>query len=368
MRVFVEDRRYPDRVTHATGYAEVQRQVILGLSALDVTVGFPPCKEKLRTARLITPSQRDRLLRISQTAWEDGPDAVYLQVASPDGFEPRPGRLTVGLTMTERESLLGYGFDWATRCNGLHGILTPSRWNKQTFERHGIHNVHVVPLGVDVDFFSPRPVRFLSVFAGFGWPGSRANWEDLALCYKDEFQACDDVEWTIVSLEARQPFRYGGLAHALRQLPADLQGWLTSLISDGIPRISVVEGGTLEPDRLKQIYRDHDCFLSYSREGWGLPLLEAMACGLDVITCDYGAPMEFLAGGPARLFRAGRLREDNLRFVQGDLLALRGHMRAVYDEQRKTRRWAEHLAWSRAMPQLRTLLEDLLSSWQVSRG
>lgn len=360
LRIFVEDCRYPDRVTHATGYAEVQRQIILGLDAVGEQVGFPACADALARAAFLPVQQRERLEALARRPFTNDTGTIHLQVASPDGFLPRPGRLTVGLTMTERETLSGYQFDWAAACNRLDAVITPTEWNRDVFERNGIHNVHVVPLGIDTDYFAPRPVRFLSVFAGYGWPGSRANWEDLLRAYEDEFAGCDDVAWTIVSLEARAPLKFGGLRHALRAMPSDLRQLLRRAMGTH-PTLKVIQAGRLTHEQMRDIYREHDCFVSYSREGWGLPLLEALACSLEVIACDYGAPLAFLAGSPARLFAAGRLRADNMRFVDGDVSTLRAHLRAVYEERRRARRWALRFAWAHAVERLRDVLRELQS-------
>lgn len=120
---------------------------------------------------------------------------MYLQVATSDSFLHRCGRFNVGLTMTERESLGYYSqsFNWVDLCNKMDMILTPSEWNKKVFEDHGIKNVVVTPLGVDHDFFAPRPVAFLSVMTGFGRRGSRANWADIVECFTEEFHGQGDV-------------------------------------------------------------------------------------------------------------------------------------------------------------------------------
>jgi glycosyltransferase involved in cell wall biosynthesis len=51
-------------------------------------------------------------------------------------------------------------------------------------------------------------------------------------------------------------------------------------------------------DKLKYLYQISDVFLLTSKaEGLGLPILEAMACGLTVVGTDTGAISELLAGG-----------------------------------------------------------------------
>ena len=43
------------------------------------------------------------------------------------------------------------------------------------------------------------------------------------------------------------------------------------------------------------LYRSADCFVLPTRgEGWGLPILEAMACGLPVIATDWSAHTDFM--------------------------------------------------------------------------
>ena len=347
VRVFVEDPKYPDRVTHATGYAEVHRGLILALDTLGIETGFPRCDAEIRASTMLPEDVKSRLLAINQRSFRDDEDAVQLQIATPDSFVPRPGRFNVGLTMTERESLAYYQerFDWVGLCNAMDMIVTPTEWNRAVFERHGIRNVVVAPLGVDAEFFTPKPYRFLSVMTAFGRRGSRSNWADIVSAYRDAFQGHDDVELTILSPMARQPFEYSGIRESAALFLGDVRELVRSR-SGRDPRIDVRESGSLTRAEIRSVYRDHDCYVSYSREGWGFPTLEAMACSLEVIACDYGAPMAYLEGSPARLFAAGTLSADNLKFENGDVSALAKHMRGCYEDRRRPRGWAHRFAWS----------------------
>jgi glycosyltransferase involved in cell wall biosynthesis len=128
----------------------------------------------------------------------------------------------------------------------------------------------------------------------------------------------------------------------------------------------VREGGGLSRDQLLALYREQDAYVAYAREGWGLPTLEAMACGLEVIACDYGAPMAYLGGGPARLFGAGRLSADNLSFEGGDLAGLRRHLREVFEGRRRTRAWAERFAWRPAVERILGLVRERYLAWRAA--
>ena len=369
LTIYVEDAMYPDRVTHPTGYGEIHRQLVLALDRLGERVHFPPCDAALAATPLLADDVRAALLAINRRRCPHDADTVYLQPASPEGFLARPGRFTAALTMTERESLAGYlpRLDWVERSNALDLVLTPSAWNRDVFARHGIRNVVVTPLGVDEGFYRPRPVAFLSVLTGYGRPGSRANWRDLVDCFVEEFRGQDDVVLTIVSQLRRRPFRYGGVREALRDLPRDVAERLRARRRP-LPRVVVQDGGARSLEEMRALYQAHDCYVAYSREGWGLPALEAMACSLEVIAPRQGGALAYLEGSPARLFEPGRPTADQLKFEGGDLAMLRRHLREVYETRRQARRWAERFTWTAAADAIRDVLRDAHREWRGERA
>lgn len=69
-------------------------------------------------------------------------------------------------------------------------------------------------------------------------------------------------------------------------------------------KVSFVELGYVSNSQLATLYRSAACFLYPSLyEGFGMPILEAMACGTPVITSDHPAVRE--VGGMASLFGNG---------------------------------------------------------------
>jgi glycosyltransferase involved in cell wall biosynthesis len=93
-----------------------------------------------------------------------------------------------------------------------------------------------------------------------------------------------------------------GLAEAARRIGVELRvvgpaGWgRVELDGTGVRRI-----GEVSDEQLARLYRGARCFAYPSLyEGFGLPIVEAMACGTPVVTSAGGAPEE-VAGGAAVL-------------------------------------------------------------------
>jgi glycosyltransferase involved in cell wall biosynthesis len=52
--------------------------------------------------------------------------------------------------------------------------------------------------------------------------------------------------------------------------------------------------------QLGVVYRSADCFVLATRgEGWGMPVIEAMACGVPVIATDWGAQCDYMTADNA---------------------------------------------------------------------
>jgi glycosyltransferase involved in cell wall biosynthesis len=135
------------------------------------------------------------------------------------------------------------------------------------------------------------------------------------------------------------------LLDAWRSLPAPRPrlvlcgdpGWKTRVpAEEGIERT-----GYVTRERLRELYRGARAFVYPSRyEGFGIPPLEALACGAPVIATRTGAIGEF-AEGVALLVEPGDVRglRDALTRVLGDR-ALRDNLRARGPERAKLWSWA----------------------------
>ena len=135
----------------------------------------------------------------------------------------------------------------------------------------------------------------------------------------------------------------------------------------------------LSRDELAGLYAACDCLVHpYRGEGFGLPIAEAMACGLPVIVTARGAALDYCTAEnayliPARIMHFRKKQIGDLETVdypylaEPDPMALRDLLRAVVDhpdEARAKGRAAEsyirgHLTWDHAVDKIEARLKQL---------
>lgn len=255
------------------------------------------------------------------------PEVVYGQG---DVFFKNEGKYKIGYTMLEVD---GLPEEWVRQCNQMDEVWVPSSFNVETFRNSGVHvPIHIIPLGVDPNFFNSgiRSFRFSEKFtflSVFEW-GERKAPEGLLRTFANEF-AFDDVLLVCKitnkdpSVNVRTEIRKLNLKHMES-------------------KIIIIDNQTLPTYLLGSLYRSADCFVLPTRgEGWGMPILESMACGIPVIATDWSAQRDFLniqTGFPVQVKHlipavAKCPYYTGFRWAEPDYEHLAHVMRNVYENQ-----------------------------------
>ncbi len=259
-----------------TGYAVSSQYLVLALEELgvDVRYGFVYGVEE-------PPNDDERIMEVRRKPKElDVTQVVYGQG---DVFFKNSGRFRVGYSMLE---VTGIPADWVEQANALDEVWVPSHFNRETFASSGVTRpIEVMPLGVDTNHFHPYirswsfDDRFVFVSV-FEWAERKAP-GILLQAYNQEFSSSDDV-LLLMKVTNTQPG-----VNIERQVEA------MRLRADRAPVVMVVNQN-IPSYQMGSLYCSSDCFVLPTRgEGWGMPTLEAMACGLPAISTAWSAQTEF---------------------------------------------------------------------------
>lgn len=271
-------------VSRPHGYAMTCKDLLLELDRQNVEIAYRylyghgtvfPVEEPDNTTFYLVNVMKGRPMR------REYPQVVYGQG---DAFAANDGNYKIGYTMLE---VSGLPTSWVEQANMMDEVWVPTEFNRETFLSSGVTRpIHVMPLGVDINYFNPYIVnypvcndyKFLTVFE---W-GERKAPEVLIKTFNETFRA-DEPVVLLCKANVTDP----GI---------DVRSILRSLnLSSAGGRIEFIFNKYFPHHQLGALYRSADCFVLATRgEGWGMPILEAMACGLPVIATYWSAPTAFM--------------------------------------------------------------------------
>ena len=355
----------------ASGHARINRAIGLALlGSPEFDASFDPTTWP--TLALETVPQGEKLWRGVQRQ-SANLDLTIRHQWPPKFDRPASGKLVCILPWEHR----AVPMKWVAEIeSNVDELWVPSNFVRDAFRAGGVSpaRVKTVPNGVDINCFSPQgPATKIPGCRGFvflfvGGPIRRKGIDLLLQAYGDAFSPSDDVTLVVKDLGSKSFYS------AITRI-GDVQSFGSRFAA---PHTLVVKD-EMDDASLAALYRRANALvLPYRGEGFGMPMVEAMACGTPVIATGAGPAVEFCAAENSYLLPAQEVRvpepppplgefTGEWTWFEPDVAALARTMRHVYEnrgEARERGKKAAHairqtLAWDRVVPKYLQRIKEL---------
>lgn len=162
-------------------------------------------------------------------------------------------------------------------------IICPSKWAKSIVDKYHKDKGVVVPMGVDTDLFKPVPGMKSNkcIFLNIGKLEKRKGHDILVQAAEKVFKGKDDVAlWMMASNKFIDAVSFNKFVSDCRIKLGNKVAFLPEVKSNS--------------EVASIMNRANFGVYPYLAEGWCMPLLESMSCGLKVIATNYSAPTEYI--------------------------------------------------------------------------
>ncbi|MBW2429336.1 MAG: glycosyltransferase, partial [Deltaproteobacteria bacterium] len=280
-----------------SGYADEARNLILQLQSLNIE---PAVREIGRRSDVFRNGvgEQERVKLDEAIAQEISEDFISIIQFPAYAFERIPlARYHIGRTTFETNGLPA---DWIQKCNLMDEIWVPSEFNMQTFKAAGVTSkLFKIPEGVNVERFRPgldelkipgtRGVVFLSIFEWI----YRKGWDVLLKSWAKAFDPDDNVSLVLRTY----PMNVTGSDEAKQKIEDRINNFLKTELKIRRQDVApiIVLAAQLHDSDMPRLYAAVDAYVLPSRgEGWGRTQMEAMACGLPVLSTRWSGNLEFM--------------------------------------------------------------------------
>jgi len=286
-------------------------------------------------------------VEIKKAIEEDSTYWSTLMISLPDSWTLKSG--------DRCKPLIGFGVfegtkipvSWKLNSECVDEIWVPSTHTQKAFEAAGVEkHFEVIPHGFDETIFMPEGEkeeiddRFRFLFVG-GWRDGEKDRKglDIALrAFCSEFSKQEKVKFTA---------KLNMVYQSQETLKQNLMKLGLPAIKDR-PEIELIMENTV-PLKLAVLYRSSDCLVSPSKsEAFGMPMLEATACGLPVIASSFGGQTDYLTRENLLIETEKMIPATGEPWIYSEAewalpsqADLQKKMRFAFDNQDLIKKWAE---------------------------
>lgn len=283
-----------------SGYATVARNLLLSLYKMDKFDLYLEPIVWINSGNLELPEEDKKIIKelLDKSVRTDPTDKILVHFSiAPEFFGERsPFKKTIGFTMLETDKTAQ---GWAWKCNQMDAILVPSTFCLSSFMQSNISApLRIVPFGIDLKKYTPEgeklldlPTKFNFLTVGQWLPqGDRKNIAGVVKTFLNNFKNVSDVGLILKTYHVS-----AGTVDKM-QIENTIKQFRTEagLKDNEGPQIYLVHGAMSESNMIK-LYRNADAFLlPTTGEAWGMPLMEAAAMELPIITTKGTGAESFL--------------------------------------------------------------------------
>ena len=271
---------YHSRISAPTGFAVALAGYVRALSEAGIDVSY----NYLHGAPETEPYPADYLLTAIKDS-KEGMDMPQVLWGPAPLFFKNSGKYKIGHCEFEGDE---FPRSWVQYCNMMDEIWVPTKWDRNKAVKAGVNKpIYIIYQGIDPDYYHPEIEPMIMPFeqkfkfiCNAAWL-PRKNLGNLLKTFARTFKMSESVCLVLKTINL-------GLVEDVKKeieklgIP-DSTGWV------------YIKEEDWPTTHLPAFYTGGHCFVLPTRgEGWGLPIFEALACGVPVITTAYGAPNEIL--------------------------------------------------------------------------
>ena len=339
-------------------WAKVSRELLAALVEIGCPVTITPARGFLYSPQITL----DPRLVSCITDAPVNPD-VQMVFDYPPLYKRLTGKKNIALLVYEASRLPP---GWVDACNQyVDRITVPSQHCVRILQQSGVRNdtIVMIPYGFNPTHYYPGPVSQLReqfTFLSVATPHKRKCLKQLIHAFFTVFH-----DQPAVRLIIKVPY-----------IPRGKKAFWEDDIQDaGAPRVMWIRDLYTEL-QMAELYRSCDCYVQPSvSEGFGLSILEALACGKPVIVTGWGGHMDFCAPDNAFVLDYTMQQADDMQYgdkaadacvaipsqkhLEDTLYTVWHDQSRIHEKVQRARQSVQHLTWRHMAEDICTLIQSI---------